>query len=200
MIARLNQLNLLTAIEPNLTWDEWISNKLQFLAGLKPEIEWRIEDGSSAKLRSRMGYILWLIRLSKIHAWKVIKRLKLPSSLADEILSGRQLWNDLATLSEAPPSGVVTRLDNVRPLAIYANYIATNEEGIQQILWDYASNWSQITPFTDGHVLRERGLPPGPVYRDVIRTLRNAWLDGKISTPEQEKALLEQVLAEEENE
>ena len=199
MIARLNQLNLLTAIEPNLTWDEWISSKLQFLAGLKPEIEWRIEDGSSAKLRSRMGYILWLIRLSKIHAWKVIKRLKLPSSLADEILAGRQLWNDLATLSDAPPSGVVARLDNVRPLAIYANYITTDEEDTRQILWEYASNWSQITPCTDGHVLRERGLPPGPVYRQVIRTLRNAWLDGKISTPEQEKALLEQMLAEEDN-
>ena len=199
MIARLNQLKLLTAIEPNLTWDEWISSKLQFLAGLKPEIEWRIEDGSSAKLRSRMGYILWLIRLSKIHAWKVIKRLKLPSSLADEILAGRQLWNDLATLSDAPPSGVVARLDNVRPLAIYANYITTDEEDTRQILWEYASNWSQITPCTDGHVLRERGLPPGPVYRQVIRTLRNAWLDGKISTPEQEKALLEQMLAEEDN-
>jgi hypothetical protein len=44
--------------------------------------------------------------------------------------------------------------------------------------------------------LRELGVPPGPIYRQVIRTLRNAWLDGKISTPEQEKALLEEVLTE----
>lgn len=196
MIGRLNQLNLLKAIEPNLTWDEWKSSKIQSIAGMKPEIEWQLEDDSSVKLRSRLGYILWLIRLSKNHALNVINRLKFPSSLADEILSGRQLWNELATLGNAPPSEIVIRLDNFQPLAIYANHIATDEDSTRQILWEYVSKWRQITPYTDGHVLRELGVPPGPIYRQVIRTLRNAWLDGKISTPEQEKALLEEVLTE----
>jgi hypothetical protein len=48
----------------------------------------------------------------------------------------------------------------------------------------------------DGHSLRARGLPPGPVYRQILGTLRDAWLDGKIETAAEEQALLDRLLLE----
>ena len=42
----------------------------------------------------------------------------------------------------------------------------------------------------DGHVLRARSLPPGPIYRQILRDLRDARLDGKIGTDEEEMEIL----------
>lgn len=195
MLTRLDQLNLLTAIQPALEWDGWISARIQSLADLDPEADWRLEL-SGIKLKVSLGYILWLIRLTKSRLRKVIRRLKISTTLADEIRSAHSLWRDIHTLTSAKPSEIVTRLDNVLPLAIYANYIAAQDEQQRKILWEYVSKWRQVSPNTNGHVLRQRGLPPGPIYRKIITTLRNAWLDGKIVTSEQEEALLEQLLVE----
>jgi len=195
MLTRLDQLHLLTAIQPALEWDGWISARIQSLADLDPEADWRLEL-SGIKLKVSLGYILWLIRLTKSRLRKVIRRLKISTTLADEIRSAHSLWRDIHTLTSAKPSEIVTRLDNVLPLAIYANYIAAQDEQQRKILWEYVSKWRQVSPNTNGHVLRQRGLPPGPIYRKIITTLRNAWLDGKIVTSEQEEALLEQLLVE----
>jgi tRNA nucleotidyltransferase (CCA-adding enzyme) len=193
MLARLDDLNLLRTIQRDLMWDEWISERIKSLAGIEPEPDWCLEL-TGAKLRSHLGYILWLIRLPAIPTRKVIKRLKLPRTLADEIHSAQDLWHDISSLKVAKPSKIVTRLDEILPLAVYANYLATQDEQVRKFIWEYVSNWRQVIPQTDGHILRQLGLPPGPIYRQILRTLRNAWLDGKIVSPEEEESLLEKLL------
>jgi hypothetical protein len=54
--------------------------------------------------------------------------------------------------------------------------------------------WRQIFPKTDGHILQQLGIPPGPIYRQILQTLRSAWLDGTIGSPEEEESLLEELL------
>ncbi len=196
MLARLDDLNLLRTIQRDLMWDEWISKKIQTLAGIEPESEWHIEL-TGDKLRSQLGYILWLIRLPAIPTRKVIRRLKLPRTLANEILSAQDLWHDIPSLKTAKPSKIVARLDAIQPLAIYANYLATKDDQVRNFIWEYVSNWRQVIPRADGHILRQLGLPPGPVYRQILRTLREAWLDGKIVSPEEEESLLEKLLPKE---
>jgi hypothetical protein len=58
------------------------------------------------------------------------------------------------------------------------------------------STWKNISPTIDGHNLRERGLPPSPDYRLILNTLRDAWLDGKITSPEEETRLLEELITD----
>ena len=41
---------------------------------------------------------------------------------------------------------------------------------------------------------REMGLPPGPVYREILGALRGARLDGEIETLEQERALVQEMV------
>jgi tRNA nucleotidyltransferase (CCA-adding enzyme) len=196
MLARLDDLNLLNAIQRDLLWDEWMSKKIQVLAEIEPESEWCLEL-TGVKLRSQLGYILWLIRLPTISTRKVIKRLKMPRNLVDEILSAQDLWQDISTLIAKKPSIIVHRLDATLPLAVYANYLAAQDEQVRRFIWDYASSWRQVIPHTDGHILRQLGVPPGPIYRQILQTLRNAWLDGKIGSPEEEKSLLEKLLPKE---
>jgi tRNA nucleotidyltransferase (CCA-adding enzyme) len=193
MMSRLDELNLLTAIQPHLKWDSWISSRMESLSGIEPEIEWNLES-SGNKLRSDLSYILWLIRLSAIRTRKVIRRLKLSKSLAEDILSAQELWQDIPSLAAKKPSNIVARLDTIQPLAVYANYVATHDEMVRNALRDYAFNWRQVAPQTDGNILRQLGLPPGPIYRQILKTLRNAWLDGTIDSSEAEKSLLEKLL------
>jgi tRNA nucleotidyltransferase (CCA-adding enzyme) len=194
MLARLDELNLLTAIQTDLIWDDWISTRIQNLVDIEPESDWRLET-SGTKLHSQLGYILWLIRLPAIRTRKVIIRLKLPSGLADEIFSAQELWHDISNLAGEKPSKIVTKLDMIQPLAIYANYLASQDELERKAIWDYVFNWRHVIPRTDGHALQQLGLPPGPIYRQILQTLRNAWLDGKIDSDEGEQALLEELLA-----
>ena len=51
-----------------------------------------------------------------------------------------------------------------------------------------------MKPKTTGHDLRERRIPPGPKYNEILRRLRAAWLDGEVNSEEEEKNLLNSLL------
>ncbi len=53
---------------------------------------------------------------------------------------------------------------------------------------------AKMRPITTGNYLRERGIRPGPIYREVLDSLRDAWIDGNLTSEKQEKALLETLL------
>jgi hypothetical protein len=80
--------------------------------------------------------------------------------------------------------------------AIYAAYLATSEEALKKVLQTYVARWQYISPTINGHDLRARGLHPGPAYREILTTLRDAWVDGRITSSEQESELLEKLLEE----
>ncbi|MFL7891836.1 MAG: CBS domain-containing protein [Anaerolineales bacterium] len=196
MLARLDQLQLLKAIQANLMCDEWLSLRIQSLADITPEEEWQLElDGD--KLRTQLGYILWMLRLTGNQSRKVIKRLKMPSKLANDILAAQDLWGKIPTLNNMKPSEVVISLEGIEPLAIYANYLALEDDTTRQVIWNYVFRWRQIVPHADGNRLKNMGLPPGPIYRQILQTLREGWLDGTISSVEEEETLLEELLSKE---
>jgi tRNA nucleotidyltransferase (CCA-adding enzyme) len=195
MLDRAAGLDLLSAIHPDLLWDTWIAARLQKLNTLNPPSEWGLEStpkGISMKIR--LAYILWLIRLPTIRSCSVMTRLTIPVYLSDEVLAARRLWRELPSLDGLPPSQIVSRLEGVPTLALYAVYLATGDDQSQRLLWEFCARWRKIEPETSGHDLRMRGLPAGPRYKQILGTLRDAWLDGKIQSAEEEKALLEQLL------
>jgi hypothetical protein len=44
--------------------------------------------------------------------------------------------------------------------------------------------------------LKRLGLSPGPKYKDILRQLRYAWLDGEIISEKEEIDLLERLLSQ----
>ncbi len=64
----------------------------------------------------------------------------------------------------------------------------------REVIVTYARHLRYVRPITSGAILRERGLRPGPLYRTILTALRAAWLDGEVTTAEQEQALLEHLL------
>jgi len=155
---------------------------------------WR-QDWNGTWLIPGLTYILWLIRLPSARAHSLISRLKLSRALSEVGLAARRLWRDLPSLAKAAPSQVVARLESLPPLTLYANYLASADANLKQVLLDYVTRWQNVSPTINGHTLRARGLPPGPRYRLILTALRAAWLDGKIDSVDQETALLEEIIS-----
>jgi tRNA nucleotidyltransferase (CCA-adding enzyme) len=193
----LDELGLLKVIHPALIWDSWLAEMFTILQETRPEPEWGLKpDSGEGGLRQRLAYILWMIRLVPETARAITARLKISRGLANDILAAQGLWRDLGALKTYRPSDVVNRLSGVAPEPIYAAFLATSDAQVKKVLRDYVFHWQHISPTVDGHDLRARGLPPGPTYKQILSTLRDAWVDGRINSVEQERELLEKLVGE----
>jgi len=202
MLERLSDLKLLQAIHPDLIWDEWLDVRIKELLSAEPGKEWGLwtqespSDTEIQEVNRDLTYILWLIRLPPGHTRNIISRLKLSAALARTIYSARDLWRDMPDLEDTRPSVISTRLNGASPVAIYAVYLAADRPHLRDLLHRYVARWQAITPGITGNDLRARGLAPGPHYRYILKKLRDAWLDGEISTREEEEACLERLVKE----
>jgi tRNA nucleotidyltransferase (CCA-adding enzyme) len=59
----------------------------------------------------------------------------------------------------------------------------------------FMETWRHVRPLTDGNALRAHGLRPGRCFGVILTRLRAAWLDGEISTENEENALLAGIIA-----
>jgi len=195
MLDRLHQLDLLIAIHKDIIWSDLIASQIADLEAHTPEEFWSLRpELCGARLKRALVYIFWLIPLPIYRVQGVIKRLKLPRSLAETIRDGCAVWHDLSNLVNEKPSVITTRLAKTPALAIYGIHQVTNEEKARNILEAYAKEWKFITPHTTGYDLHDLSLPPGPTYKQILNDLRNAWLDGEITSLKGEKRLLKKLV------
>jgi tRNA nucleotidyltransferase (CCA-adding enzyme) len=194
MLARLDELGMLAGIHPDLIWDEWLCSQIEAISNMEPESEWGLKDSDISSLRRDLSYIVWVIRLPAGQAKNVISRLKFSAELAKTILSAHQLWVDLPGLEGLSPSKLFDRLKDLPLLAVYAAYLSAGSQVQRELLWAYVAKWKNVQITITGHELRALGLPPGPQYRYVLDTIRKAWLDGAVTSEEEERDLLQKLL------
>jgi tRNA nucleotidyltransferase (CCA-adding enzyme) len=58
----------------------------------------------------------------------------------------------------------------------------------------YLVDWRQLKPGTTGHDLQKLGLPPGPLYDQLLTRLRAAWLDGQVQNAADEARLVGELI------
>lgn len=196
ILSRLNDLQLLNAIHPKLGWDEWQSQHLEALPDAEPDPDWGV-DGAVLPVERKLSlaYAVWIMRLPLEQAAQVCDRLKVSVELKNILIETCNLWRDLPSLATLPLSRIFDRLDEVPPLSRYAVYLVSDDPQLRSLLEAFVTRWQKISTSIDGHELRKRGLPPGPVYKEILSNLRNAWLDSLIATPEEEQKLLEKLIS-----
>lgn len=196
IFTRLQELKILSCIHKDLYWDEGMTSRIEALQGVKPESpEFSIGEYSTIIARSQLIYLLWLIPLAETNVRGVIERLKFPRNLAIEILAACRLWHYLPQLTDKFTSQIVAVLDEYPTVAIKANYLTCQDHKLRSILHQYLMRWKSVTPSITGHHLQVRGIPPGPIYRQILAELRAAWLDGGINTPQEEEAFLNKLIS-----
>ncbi len=198
ILDRLAQLGLLEAIHPSLVWDERSKANLLMLdqAGNKPLRGIRIDLKKGNNLR-KLAYILWFISQPMDKVQAILRKLRYPAKQVRVVLDGCTLWKDLPWMTNARLSMLASRLEDVSPLAIYATYLAARDEAICNNLQAYLDRLNSITPKVTGDDLRQRGIPPGPVYKRILGAVRDAWLDGKIQSIDQEQRYLDELISNE---
>ncbi|MEK6221517.1 MAG: CBS domain-containing protein, partial [Chloroflexota bacterium] len=198
IISRLNNLHIFPSIHHALVWDEKNSERMEKSQKVSPENFWQFDITHPAyPLDLILRYVLWFISLPSINAASLMGRLRMPGWLTKIVIGACNLNEHLPALKNAQPSQAVALLENVPRVAIYAHYLVAEDKKVKHVLKKFAEKWYMIQPGITGDHLRERGFPPGPYYREVLITLRDAWLDGKITSSKQEAKLLEKILKNE---
>ncbi len=195
ILARMEELGLLKAIHPALPWNDMLYAEISARSDHIPGSEWGI--GAEVKgipTPRAVAYTLWLAPLSPAGVGAVSKRLAFSQTLEKILLSASGLRDELSDLCSIATSLITSRLDKVHPLGLYACFIGCHHEPLRDCLIEYVTRWRHIHPLTNGNSLQAAGLRPSPVYTKILSTLRAAWLDGQIKSPEEEESLTRKLI------
>ncbi len=192
MLARLHDLGALESIHPALHWDERVERMVQRAAGFSPDPDWKVAPIS----RNALFFGAWWSTLETGLLEGVLERLKFKGSEGELIRAVNRLSRVTPELTAGlRPSEVVRTLEDF-PVAALALQTALAPPEPAARIREFLSRLRFVSPRTGGGELRRRGLTPGPAYGLILRTLRDAWLDGEITTPDEEAARLDRLLAE----
>ncbi len=92
------------------------------------------------------------------------------------------------------PSRIYRVLNRYSSEAVLAYCIALDSALARDNVEQYLKQWRWVRPRLTGSYLKARGVPPGPVYRQILDKLLYARLDGEIGTATEEEALAQRLL------
>jgi tRNA nucleotidyltransferase (CCA-adding enzyme) len=185
-LHRLGELGLLRPIHAAL---EHANFQLPVLDILPSEFgEITIPDVLSFK--RILGWILWLMPLTRFDIEVISKRLDFPAQLTKAALAASSLLAGLPASVNRTPSQWTYHLEEIPSISVYAVYLMRKEPALR----DYLIHWRHIKATVTGNDLIERGLEPGPRYAEILRQLRTAWLDGDVKTQAEEILFLDKLI------
>jgi len=147
-------------------------------------------------LRHTLAYLVWLSCLDTQSGIEVGRRLRLSRALLETLEKLIERIPSLPTLSLLSPSAFTREMEKIPIYGCYALYCITSDTIIRDRLRNYAEKWRFIKPGIDGHDLQQRGLTPGPGFASILAEIRDAWIDGRITSPEEEDRLIDRLIRE----
>ncbi|MCS7285943.1 MAG: CBS domain-containing protein [Anaerolineae bacterium] len=205
-LRRLEEIKVLKKIHPALDGNGWITEKFRALREEIPIAQEIGYDLSSPSPSRRAHYepigalylALLTYRMRPEDLETLIRRLHPPqddSSLMRELQAFKEILKGLSE-GDLPPSAIYRLLSPYSDRARFLARLLTDSWLARQRLDLYQRNLRFVRPEIDGHYLQEvMKIPPGPVYRKILLALKDARLDGKVSSLEEEIALVEKILA-----
>ncbi|HDD23940.1 MAG TPA: CCA tRNA nucleotidyltransferase, partial [Chloroflexi bacterium] len=193
VLCRLETLGILAHIHPQLRCDRWLQKRYRILREeLDPE-QWHLDPAD----RTFLYLALMTYRLEREALHELTDRLRLTRSDADDLLLLFDLKAALPQLGKLRrPSTVHHLLEPYPSRVLAAAWVATDRRRPREYLFSYETTWRHVQPMLSGDDLMALGVPPGPIYRNLLNGLRDARLDGRVHTRDEEEALLQTLLQE----
>ena len=196
ILARLEELAMLEAIHPALHWQNGLDDPLRTALFEVIPSEWKLPPViDHMPLRMALSFLVWLIPLEKGSALEIATRLHLNTTITWALERACALWSERATLQGLTSSTFFDQVENCPLMAGYALFLLSEPGEFKEKIELSFTRWQYLIPGINGNKLVEMGLPPGPRYSEIIHRLRSAWIDGEISTSEEEMTLLNHLLS-----
>lgn len=192
-LRRLDELGILDAVHHAFDVDDWTEAafadaRRAFELPLWPEL-------SSVDFHT-VYYGILLFRLSPEIGEEVCERLNLGRRRSSECLSGSHIHQHSAELRQSQPLTTDAVLDGLSDVALLIGWAAAQDDVIRRQVEHYATTLRYIHPVATGETLKQRGLKPGPHFREILSRLRRAWLVEEVTSEIEEADLLEQLVAQ----
>lgn len=190
-MRRLNTLGVLAVLDIGLIFDERLSSVFTNAQLFVAQPLWKLPTVD-------LAHVYWGIVAAGVPEPEVmVERLALNHVVARKIAETRRALAGLAEFDDATPHRTVwARLNGLSDEALIAAYALSPDDAGRAALVTYCDKLRYISPTITGTDLKNIGLKPGPRFGKLLARLRDAWLDGVVSTPEQERAYLRQMIDE----
>lgn len=199
-LERLAALGVLRQLHLNLTFTRGVATlfgrlreRFAELAPTEGEDQEAADDGVPSL---HLCYLALLTsHLSASDLEELATRLRLTNSDAEfmqDVLQLREIMPRLAATAMLPSA--IHRL--LRPYTREARFVLsvlTDQPMVRQRMDLYERELEAIEPRITGHDLRAMGVPPGPIYRQILDRVRDALLDKQVTTEAEERALAQQL-------
>ncbi|MCX8062035.1 MAG: CBS domain-containing protein [Anaerolineales bacterium] len=196
MLDRLQEMEVFQYIHPDLKWDHWLKQRSRQIWDLSPQelgIELKVADSD---VRRELFYLFLLCRLNQNSLQKIGERLKLPSSLQKKVREASRLWRLRDQIIRMNILDVLDALDGIDPCVAYALAVMDEDNRFVEKIRFYFTKWMKTKCYTDGTLLKLKGLSPGPIYRQILNELKLAWIEGRVKSQEEEFELLNRRIRE----
>ncbi len=185
VLARAHALGALQAIFPALDFTEWHARK--FAAA-------RAQETAPTAL---MYLGLLAYHLTATQAQELGQRLRLPNAEIETLRQLIALRVEVAprlTAETLAPSALDHLLNEYTDTALAIFAIATDDARVRERVTLFRTQLRDVSPELTGEDLKRMGIPPGRHYRALLARLRDARLDGEITTRAEEERLVKQMI------
>jgi tRNA nucleotidyltransferase (CCA-adding enzyme) len=191
-LCRLHELTALGHIHSNLRCDSWLKTKYHVLRAHFDPQAW----GLNGEDMLFVHLALLAYRLDEQAMRELSERLKAKREDEEDLLLVQDLQEKLPELRGLNRTSEVYQLLKPYPArALAVIWIASGSDLIRERLLRYQTEWRLVEPETTGDDLKAMGLEPGPLFGELLEELRDARLNGALSTRDEEAALVKQLLA-----
>jgi len=187
VLRRAEELNVLQRLHPAIKGNGWLAEKFE-------------QDRKliSPNLPSVKLYLaLMAYPLTGEENESLISYLRLAKSLAQTLRDSSSLKAKLSSLAnpELSPSNIYHLLYGYSPTAITANFIACDSAVTHQHIQLFLDRLRYVKSALTGEDLKRMGIAPGPKIKEMLNLLHEARLDGKVTSKQGERKLVEGWLA-----
>lgn len=187
-IQRLEELDVLQFIHPRLKLSE---SKLALLQEVEGALAWYALLYLEEPLESWRVYLLALLdHLSDAEVRHTLQRLSFPSRESQQ-WAGQKYNADrsvtrLSAAKRLRPSQVYRILRPFAMESLLYMVAKASDQVAKRHLAQFITKYRGIRPLLNGEDLKAIGLKSGPVFRETLDALRDARLDGKLATRDDE--------------
>ena len=197
-IRRMAEFGVLPILSSKMHFDQKTE---EFFTLLREVISWYELSFLDEPLDRWWVYLLGLLSgLSPRRLEEVWDRLELTDGQQARILWTYEqvdaVLYKFLQLPDLKPSDIYRALQPFKPEELLFMMAKTQKDEVRKVVSHYLHRYRHVTAELRGRDLKAMGIPPGPIYRQILDQLLDARLDGKVKDRQDELAFLKNNFAQ----